>query len=230
MSLPTALPVHPGGVKCLWLIRHGQAVHNVAAARVGRAAYENPEFRDAELTEEGRAQARHIRANAGVHGLAEVQLVLTSPLHRACETAMAIFEAKPGSDSQPASAPPCLAVEMAREAYGIHFCDSRRSVSELSLAFPSVDFSLVGSDEDTWWQPDVRETLADVARRARKLLQFIWTLQATHIAIVSHGVFLETLLSAATSAHPSLTQHRFGNAEVRVIALVKSPAAPEEAP
>lgn len=206
----------------MWLIRHGQAVHNVAAARVGRAAYENPEFRDAELTDEGRAQARHIRANASVHGLAEVQLVLTSPLHRACETAMAIFEAGSASDRQPA-APPCLAVEMAREAYGIHFCDSRRSVSELRAAFPAVDFSLVGSDEDTWWQPDARETLADVARRAKKLLQFIWTLQATNIAIVSHGVFLETLLSAATSAHPSLTENRFGNAEVRVIALVKSP-------
>lgn len=43
-----------------------------------------------------------------------------------------------------AGCPPFVAWEGCREHYGVHYCDRRRSISELAPRFPAVDFSLVG--------------------------------------------------------------------------------------
>ncbi|KAL3621026.1 hypothetical protein CASFOL_035938 [Castilleja foliolosa] len=34
-------------------------------------------------------------------------------------------------------------------------CDKRRSISEYKCIFPGVDFSLIGSDDDSLWKDDV---------------------------------------------------------------------------
>lgn len=90
-----------------------------------------------------------------------------------------------------------VAIEMCREAHGGHPCDQRRPVRELAKEFPHVDFSLVDTDEDTWHDPARRETVREVAIRGDKFLDILRGRPERNIAVVSHGVFLETLLNRA---------------------------------
>ena len=36
-------------------------------------------------------------------------------------------------------------------------CCKRRSITEIAKQFPGVDFSLIETDKDTWWNEDRRE-------------------------------------------------------------------------
>lgn len=114
-----------------------------------------------------------------------------------------------------------VAVELCREAFGLHPCDQRRPRSTVEKEFPTVDFSGVPSDEDVLFRPDVRETIEEVAKRARAFLKLLRDRPEKTICVVSHGVFLETLLSplSGLAVDGSLTQHRFGNCELRSIVL-----------
>lgn len=228
------------------LVRHGQGYHNVEAALKGPAAYKDPKLMDARLDETGKAQAIALGMQARRANIS-IDIVLVSPLTRTLETATYAFAWPPsgaglaggagaaaaaagGGGAAPrltlegeeelapsGPAPPFLAVELVREAFGSHPCDQRRRVSELRKEFPHVDFSLVGTDEDTWHNPDKRETVRDVANRADKFLAFLSSRPEKNILVVSHGVFLETLLNRSGLLCPEadMKLKRFENAEMR---------------
>jgi len=83
----------------------------------------------------------------------------------------------------------------AREAYGMHYPDKRSPLTRLKSIFPTVTYHHLLTENDTDWQPSVRETHHDVLRRIQNL--FHWLLhQNNHdnIAIVTHGVWMECAL------------------------------------
>ena len=98
--------------------------------------------------------------------------------------------------------------------------------AELKEEWPGVDFeSGMRTDADECWTSE-RETVDSVARRAGELLRYICSVEEQVIAVISHGVFLETFTSTALSAltgmhaaHSSLCDHRFTNCEVRSLVL-----------
>lgn len=192
--------------KTLHLLRHAVAVHNQpeAAAKLPPEALFDPG-----LTAQGFAQAQALRPLVKSLG---PQLVVTSPLTRALQTAVAVLDGagkngagggeasgasrpspEAGVGAGPGATPPIVAVEAVREAYGQFLPDKRRSRAELMAAFsPPVDMSGL-PEGDTLWTPR-RETLDSVLSRART---FVWELlrrPERRVLVVSHGVFLQCVL------------------------------------
>jgi broad specificity phosphatase PhoE len=198
--------------KIVHLCRHGQGAHNVAAALYGAAAYKDVTLTDARLDATGRAQATALGARMREARL-QVDVVLVSPMTRTLETATHMFR----GDTRAAM----VAIEMCREAHGGHPCDQRRAVAALRPEFPHVDFSLVTTDADTWHNPDRRETVKEVAVRCDKFLDILRRRPERNIVVVSHGVFLETLLNRCGLLCPEehVRDRRFENAEMRSIVM-----------
>lgn len=178
---------------------------------LGAAAYKKESLKDARLDQTGRQQATTLGARIREARMV-VDVVLTSPLTRTLETASLMF-----SDG----GVPMVAVELCREAHGGHPCDQRRSITEIAAEFPHVDFTGVDTDLDTWHNPDCRETVREVAVRCDKFLAVLRARPERNIVVVSHGVFLETLLNRCglLCTDDTVRMRRFENAEMRSIVL-----------
>ena len=199
--------------KVVHLVRHGQGFHNVEAAVRGPAAYKDVRLTDARLDETGRRQAATLGERVRAARMI-IDVVLVSPLTRTLETATLMFP--------PEVAPlPFVAVEHCREAFGGHPCDARRPARTLAREFPHVDFSGLGTDEDTWHDPDRRETVREVAQRCDQFLAVLRARPERNLVVVSHGVFLETLLNRCglRCDDDAVRAGRFENAEMRSIVI-----------
>lgn len=186
-----ASPVPAGGVgallpcqKLVHLQRHGQGFHNLlgdlyrqfgkkfdsTGGNTEGSPYVLPEVVDPPLTAVGRRQC--IAAQPLARSLSP-KLVVLSPLCRAVQTALLTFEhlierQPPGvlATLLPSlfgqSSVPFIALESARETFGRHTCDQRRSVSEIKTDFShTVDFSLMEDDADTLWTAERREPVGE---------------------------------------------------------------------
>ena len=91
-------------------------------------------IRDAPLTTLGLEQARQVREKAAD---LKVQLVIASPLTRALQTAMAIFEG---------IAP--IKVMTGHHERIEHWCDVGRTPEQLQTDFPALSFEHL---DDIWW-------------------------------------------------------------------------------
>lgn len=179
----------------------------------GPAAYKNKDLMDARLDETGRAQATTLGDRIREARMI-VDVVLVSPLTRTLETASLMFP--------PAVQPlPFVAVELCREAHGGHPCDQRRPVSAVAPEFPHVSFAGIGTDEDTWHNPDRRETVREVSIRCDKFLAVLRARPERNLVVVSHGVFLETLLNRCglLCTDEPVKNRRFENAEMRSVVI-----------
>jgi len=254
----SGVQLYPASVsKVVHFIRHGEAWSNVAGQK-DHAQYANEKWFDASLSHNGWRQAealgRHIR-DSGIRP----QLVVVSPLTRALQTAAAAFGTgvwEEGGASangvQPPlmraredieglqvahaaisaqGAPPFLAHELCREHLGVHPCDRRRAVSHYREQFPAVDFSLIETEEDSWWVPDVRESKEDIRARGARFLAWLAARPEGEIAVVSHSSFLHFTLSnavqaAAVHSEPVVAEltRWFENCELRTL-VVADPGA-----
>jgi broad specificity phosphatase PhoE len=161
-------------------IRHGQSTFNAAWA----ASPADPLFWDARLSDLGREQVRKARDALRRH---PVEAVLVSPLTRAIETAIGVFDGHP-------TAPPMRIVPLLRERVE-NSCDVGRAPGELAAEFPSFDFAHL---PPVWWhcdgEPDHRGIHVepeDVVRA--RVDQFRTSLRSRDerlIAVVGHGTFL----------------------------------------
>ncbi|GAB4821241.1 hypothetical protein N2152v2_008287 [Parachlorella kessleri] len=110
-----------------------------------------------------------------------------------------------------------------REHLGIHFCDKRRSLSEVRPKFPGVDFTLIEDDDDKLWQPDRRESTEELKRRGLHFIQWLMKRPESHIAVVSHGGLLQHSLSnLGRTAAPAVQGELhlwFKNCEMRSVML-----------
>ena len=216
---PLAFAFGAESAKVVHLVRHGQGLHNVEAALRGTAAYKDARLLDARLDETGRRQAAVLGERMRAARMF-VDAVLVSPLTRTLETATLMFPLSGVAGGYPPP-PPFIAVEHCREAFGGHPCDARRACSVVAREFPHVDFSGVGTDEDTWHDPDRRETVREVSLRCDQFLHVLRARPERNLVVVSHGVFLETLLNRCglRCEDASIKAGRFENCEMKSIVI-----------
>ena len=132
--------------KRVCFVRHGQGAHNRTVANWGMV--------DPELTSDGEAQVADLHERLKPF-IPEVELIVTSPLTRAMQTATGGFA---GSKA------PYVMLPMLRERLGAP-CDTGRTKSELLRCFPQIASWEVRGAARTW-----HTACAHVSRRAR----FVW--------------------------------------------------------
>ena len=189
-----APPPTTGGVtKYIYLSRHGEAAHNVAAANHVDPA--GAEFLDARLTDAGRAQVR--AANREFGELLErtpyprPECIFASPLHRTLETASILAKGH--------VARPIVAVDALRERRGGNPCDERHAADAIRREFAHVDASRVAADDaaspDGYaLRPGLVEDDGAVAARARRVVEWVRTLDEASVLLVAHRFFLRARL------------------------------------
>ncbi|CAI5733712.1 unnamed protein product [Hyaloperonospora brassicae] len=184
-------------IKLVILLRHGEATHNATKARVGAKLWEEQyerllEFIDAPLTAHGQGQA-----DAAALMLEEqmencdlrVQRVFVSPLDRTLQTYDRVCHHRRDI--------PVSVMELARETLGVVNCDRRKRVTLKREAYPQLDFVHVASDDDTWWQPDHRETSSEIAARAATFLdKVLYKSPERCVLVVSHSGFCRGCFAA----------------------------------
>ncbi|KAK8545759.1 hypothetical protein V6N13_067024 [Hibiscus sabdariffa] len=225
--------------KILHLVRHGQAWHNLEGDS-NREALLAPHLFDAQLSPTGSTQVDELRKDVHTSGLLDkIELVITSPLSRAMQTAVGGFghegHKNDGSAVSTLNTPKIMAVELCRDRLGVRPCDKRRKVSECRTRFPSIDFSMIDSEDDDVWNPNLRESEEELGERVVELLKWIWTRPEKEIVVVSHGKILQQILisslgNAENPAESAALCKRFSHCELRsVVILDKSKMGRESA-
>jgi broad specificity phosphatase PhoE len=160
-------------------IRHGESTFNAA----WRAAAVDPLHFDAPLSPVGVEQVR--QARRAFEDL-PVELVVTSPLTRALQTAAGLFDGHRHS--------PRIVVHALMRERLENSCDVGRSPAQLAVDFPALDLAHL---DDVWWHvdgaPDTRgvciEPVAAVAARAIQFRSYLRARPERCIAVVGHGTF-----------------------------------------
>ncbi|KAG8494037.1 hypothetical protein CXB51_011571 [Gossypium anomalum] len=226
--------------KIIHLVRHGQAMHNVEGDK-DRNALLSPHLFDAQLSPLGLQQVCKLRNEVHARGLFKrIELVVTSPLYRTMQTAIGVFGNESSADGgntddfseKPGGlgCPQIMAVELCRDRLGVRPCDMRRTVSECEALFPSIDFSMMDGEDDSMWNPDIREPEEEIAARMVLFMNWLWTRPEQEMVIVSHGIILQQILKVlGNDCHQAVSYalcQRFDNCELRSVVIVdKSPKA-----
>lgn len=165
----------------VYLLRHGYSTFQESYD----ATNEDPGFIDARLAERGHEQVR--LAAAAIPNLG-IELVVTSPLTRAIQTVLGIFDGTP--------LPPVLVDARVRERLG-DMCDIGRSPAELAEEYPNLDFAHL---PERWWYDgplDARgvpmEPWPEVEARARQFGDWLRSRPEATILVVSHFGLLRNL-------------------------------------
>jgi broad specificity phosphatase PhoE len=207
--------------KHLYIIRHGQAMHNPRAEVAKHAGCSMEEFvelmrqddaLDADLTGLGKVQAESVERPD--HLSSQVQLVVSSPLSRALETADLVHSASECSSR--------VCVESWREVNGNLLNAQRRTVTELNQKFPQWNFDEI-AETDELWTPESEEFDA-CAERGYQGLCWLMERPEECILLVAHGGILRytmnihphvKLVDQRTGAKEKPIESRFDNCELR---------------
>ncbi|KAJ5820011.1 histidine phosphatase superfamily [Penicillium riverlandense] len=191
--------------KVLFLGRHGEGVHNVAERRYGTKAWDeywslldgdsHGTWVDARLTELGISQAETAREawkTQTQRGIPHPQSYYVSPLNRCLATAQITFEGLHMPHTQPFRP---VIKELLRETMGEHTCDRRSSRSAIEAEYPLYRIEDGFSEEDTLWDPKVRESDEERAARLRELLEDIFaTDENTFVSMTAHSGAITSIL------------------------------------
>jgi len=134
------MSVAPGTVEFIF-IRHAQATHNVAAETHGTAAYMDPTYRDAALTDEGHLQTARVRRAQGADfmgpsGALAPAVIYCSPLRRCRQTLLGVI---------PAAADWPVRLDDRLMEPQSHVCNHRPERDELARELPAAwDLERVG--------------------------------------------------------------------------------------
>lgn len=157
----------------VYLIRHGQSEFNAAFNSSGK----DPMIFDAPLTDKGRKQAEEARVLVADLGIKQV---ITSPLTRAVQTALCIFD----------GIAPITVVDKHRELL-LHSCDVGRHPIDLQRDFPMLSFEHLSN---RWWHHDSQNedgiTVEPEALFHQRIAEFEVSLSQVEerpLAIVGHG-------------------------------------------
>ncbi|KAB2076307.1 hypothetical protein ES319_A06G032700v1 [Gossypium barbadense] len=225
MKTTTAQFTYPWQLcKTVHLVRHGQAMHNVEGD-INREALLSPHLFDAQLSPLGLHQVGKLRNDVHASGLLKrIELVVTSPLYRTMQTAFGVFGSTESNEDAGVNHPQIMAVELCRDRMGVRPCDMRRRVSECQALFPSIDFSMMDGEDDSLWNPNVRESEEEMAARMVLFIKWLWTRPEQEIVIVSHGIILQQILNVLENdCHPTARTalcKRFDNCELRSVVIV----------
>jgi broad specificity phosphatase PhoE len=157
----------------IYFIRHGQSEFNA----VHKDGDSDPLIFDAPLTDKGRRQAEEARELVADLG---IKKVITSPLTRAIQTALCIFDG---------IAP--IEVGASHRELLLHSCDVGRSPKELRQDFPGLSFKHL---QNVWWHqgPENDDGVAvepeDVfLKRIHEFDRSLTQIRDRPVAIVGHG-------------------------------------------
>ncbi|KAH8064623.1 isomerase [Aureococcus anophagefferens] len=229
--------------KVLYLARHGEGVHEIAAeverdvahaAALARdPAAEKPadladpageEFFNAGLTDRGRAQSARAAEEpdallARPH-YPRPEAFFASPLHRTLETATILADGRVEV--------PVVAVDALREQRGGLPCDERDRADVVAADFPTVDASTIAAADDA--SPDgyvLREALVEdeaaLAARAGGAVAWLRSLPFESVCLVSHRRLLRAVVRhtgpwlQARDARGGELEEVFPASEVRVV-------------
>ena len=245
----------PPGAKLLLLVRHGEGEHNAwraaeqAAGRTPTAKRHNigqypSSLHDPLLTGKGHADAAAAAVTA--KSLPQPELLVTSPMRRAVQTLLTVFDEAVSARGDGLVA---TAHELCREAFhgtDPSIYDSRLSRDALAAAFPRVDFEthVLPSDSATadgtptihdplWWhcrspfgcggENGIDE--AAIAEHAYRFLQWLMLRPEKVVAVASHCNFLLALHHACLDGCPE-TPQVFHTGELRALIVSAAPASP----
>jgi broad specificity phosphatase PhoE len=232
--------------KTVMLVRHAQATHNKTmtdglADGASRAEafmlMDQPALLDARLTPLGTGQAKALGAflrseKAETLGAGDLELVASSPLSRTLATASLVFEGAPDFRALPSVRERCSTPRAISGDGHAFLSEKRRKVSELHEDFPRFDYGGMAEEDDMWTQSG--ESRKDAATRATAALRWLWECEASRLAIVTHGGFLEAALlnvetqpielDEASLACPS----GWGNVELRSYRVTRLGAEEDE--
>ena len=213
----------PADAKRLILIRHAEGWHNKDYNEkpnyMADGLGETEAYWDARLTPDGVKQTEALEAKLKPHA-STVQLVTSSPLTRALQTASIAFPDRSKGHVR------FVATSLARERVWNHQCDRRRARTDISAEFPHFDFSEIADGADEMWPHKETEpspfNSSAVRVRAREMLQWIWARpESGPIAVVSHWVFLTHLLGLFNETEGLAAD--IGNADMRMVTLLRAP-------
>jgi len=202
--------------KEVYFIRHGEALHNRDAklfADFYQGRHLSPVYHDAPLTETGVEQARRLRNFIADHYPFTPDLIVSSTLTRAIQTANGAYP----------EGPRMVATDLCRERIASYASDRRRAISELVREFPHVDFSHVADEIDVHFDtqkeihPDPYDSEACKSRARRFVDWLLHERPEKKIVVVTHWVFLSHLLRAEDVPDKRV----FENAEMRAIKLCR---------
>ncbi|NQV47823.1 MAG: histidine phosphatase family protein [Rhodospirillaceae bacterium] len=168
----------------IYFIRHGQSEFNARFPDVYEDHMPDPLVFDARLSALGREQS--IAARTRISEL-RIDRVITSPLTRAIETALHIFE----------GSVPISVSDLHREIQ-VHSCDIGRPPADLARDFPALAFDHLA---DCWWHDGPGnahgvpiEPEAVYQGRITRFREDMDTAKDQHLAVIGHGAFFEELI------------------------------------
>ena len=95
--------------------------------------------------------------------------------------------------------PKMVAVECIRERYGVHICDSRRTIDIIQKEYPNIDFTTNIEDiKDTLHKENERETHEHVILRGYEFLDWLKNQDDTiqSVIVFSHSSYLMNMFNA----------------------------------
>lgn len=188
-----------GGRKLLHFVIHAESTQDQAALKFAECdphrkteVYENMQYFDAPLSEEGRNQCKRFTCSEHAAELVHVDLVLVSPLTRALQTATEIFPAI-GS----LAAPRVVVLESLREfnSSAPRPSDWRRLRSDLEPEYSGFDFSFLSPSIDMILGPGMVEHPDYCDARLMWLLAWLGRQPESNVACVTHPAVMARLFS-----------------------------------
>ena len=160
----------------VFLIRHGEALHNINFKLYGKDAFFQKENLDAPLTNTGISQAKTL-GNTWLYKN-NIDLIVVSPLTRTLQTATNIF---------PENNIPMIALDSIKEyPQGKHTPNIRKNKNELKLLWKNIDFDLIEKNDSFIGKEETEEQLN---KRVEDFKNYIRSINK-NIAIVSHSSFI----------------------------------------
>jgi len=205
--------------KRVCFLRHGQALHNPRAEEAKAKGCSHSSFLqlmreddafDAHLTPLGLSQGRRA-SELHQHNIQDVELVVSSPLSRAIQTAdLAACPNSGNFDNR-------VCVEHFREINGWLLNAKRRSRTDLENRFHSSwDFSGLSEDDEEW--TETLESEESCAERGYQGLLWLRDRPEDSILTVAHGGLLRFIANhdnVKVIDHRPAETKRFGNCELR---------------
>ena len=208
-------------VKRLYIVRHGQAMHNPRAEKARANGCTMEEFfdlmreddvLDSPLTEIGKQQAKTGSASSAISSILQngnnnedhdnkhpIELVVASSLSRAIQTADFVYPTPPSSSSTATTKR--ISLEQFREINGELLNAKRRTKTELESDFGhgGWNFEELVDESDVLWTPEM-ESFEDAAERGYQGLCWLLNRPENSILLVSHGGILRYMMNI----HPNI--------------------------
>ena len=163
------------------LIRHGEATHNVGAETEGDAAYENPAYRNSQLTEKGVKQATEAGMKIASTLATDAAALWCSPLQRCMMTAEHVMK----SVNVPLEQMYLHDSLLERLGRG-HVCNMRASTSEIRRDWPDFNANMLPDVGPEWRGIEGRQSVKLRMTMLMEHLKRVYAGEKDPVIIISH--------------------------------------------